>query len=240
MIEREVYFMSIAENLAEVEKRITAAAEKSGRKREDITLIAVTKTHGADMMNEAISLGVTDIGENKPQEVRDKFNDVLPVKWHLIGHLQTNKVKYIIDKVCLIHSVDSIKLMDEIERQAEKHGISMDILIQVNISGEETKSGVSADEVEELLVHAGTLNHVKVKGLMTVAPKTDNSVTNVLHFDNIRRLFVDIMQKKYDNVNMLYLSMGMSGDYETAIECGANMVRVGSAIFGERDYSRKM
>lgn len=232
--------MSIAENLAEVEKRITAAAEKSGRKREDITLIAVTKTHGADMMNEAINLGVTDIGENKPQEVRDKFNDVLPVKWHLIGHLQTNKVKYIIDKVCLIHSVDSIKLMDEIERQAEKHGISMDILIQVNISGEETKSGVSADEVEELLVHAGTLNHVKVKGLMTVAPKTDNSVTNVLHFDNIRRLFVDIMQKKYDNVNMLYLSMGMSGDYETAIECGANMVRVGSAIFGERDYSRKM
>ncbi len=232
--------MSIAENLKEVERRITAAAEKSGRKREDITLIAVTKTHGPDMMNEAINLGVTDIGENKPQEVRDKYGDVLPAKWHLIGHLQTNKVKYIIDKVCLIHSVDSIKLMDEIERQAEKHGLDMDILIQVNISGEETKSGVSADEVEELLIHAGTLNHVKVKGLMTIAPKTDNPVTNILHFDNIRQLFVDITQKKYDNVNMLYLSMGMSGDYETAIECGANMVRVGSAIFGERDYSRKI
>ncbi|MBQ8301388.1 MAG: YggS family pyridoxal phosphate-dependent enzyme, partial [Clostridia bacterium] len=116
-----MYFMSIAENLKEVERRITAAAEKSGRKREDITLIAVTKTHGPDMMNEAINLGVTDIGENKPQEVRDKYSDVLPAKWHLIGHLQTNKVKYIIDKVCLIHSVDSIKLMDEIERQAEKH-----------------------------------------------------------------------------------------------------------------------
>ena len=231
--------MSIKENLDEVIRRITAAAERSGRKREDITLVAVTKTHPAEMMNEAINLGVTDIGENKPQEVRDKYADVLPAKWHLIGHLQTNKVKYVIDKVCLIHSVDSIKLMDEIERQAEKHDVTMDILIQVNISGEETKSGVSADEVEELLLHAAILKRVKVKGLMTIAPKTDNSVTNTLHFDNMRQLFIDIQAKKYDNVNMQYLSMGMSGDYETAIECGANMVRVGSAIFGERDYSQK-
>ena len=231
--------MNIRENLEEVERRITAAAERSGRKRDDILLVAVTKTHPADMMNEAIRLGVTDIGENKPQEVRDKYADVLPVKWHLIGHLQTNKVKYVIDKVCLIHSVDSVKLMDEIERQAEKHDVNMDILIQVNISGEETKSGVSADEVEELLLHAGTLKRVKVKGLMTIAPKTDDSVTNTLHFDNMRQLFIDIQKKKYDNVNMKYLSMGMSGDYETAIECGANIVRVGSAIFGERDYSHK-
>ncbi len=231
--------MNIRENLEEVERRITAAAERSGRKRDDILLVAVTKTHPADMMNEAIRLGVTDIGENKPQEVRDKYADVLPVKWHLIGHLQTNKVKYVIDKVCLIHSVDSVKLMDEIERQAEKHDVNMDILIQVNISGEETKSGVSADEVEELLLHAGTLKRVKVMGLMTIAPKTDNSVTNTLHFDNMRQLFIDIQAKKYDNVNMKYLSMGMSGDYETAIECGANIVRVGSAIFGERDYTHK-
>lgn len=231
--------MSIEERLKEVERKITAAAERSGRKREDITLIAVTKTHPAEMMNEAIKSGVTDIGENKPQEVRDKFNDVLPVKWHLIGHLQTNKVKYVIDKVCLIHSVDSVHLMDEIERQAEKHNLVMDILIQVNISGEATKSGISKDEVEELLVHAGKLNHVRVKGLMTIAPKTDNSVTNILHFDNIRQLFVDIQQKTYDNVNMKYLSMGMSGDFETAIEHGSNMVRIGSAIFGQRDYSLK-
>ncbi|MCC8159912.1 MAG: YggS family pyridoxal phosphate-dependent enzyme [Oscillospiraceae bacterium] len=231
--------MSIAENLKEVERRITAAAEKSGRSREDITLVAVTKTHPPQMMNEAIRLGVTDIGENKPQEVRDKFAEVLPVKWHLIGHLQTNKVKYVIDKVCLIHSVDSIKLMDEIERQAQKHNLDMDILIQVNISGEESKSGIAKEQLEDLLIHAGTLSRVKVKGLMTVAPKTDNSVTNILHFDNIRQLFIDIQQKKYDNVNMVYLSMGMSGDFETAIECGANMVRVGSAIFGERDYSQK-
>ena len=144
--------VSIAENLEDVEKRISAAAKRSGRKREDITLVAVTKTHPAEMMNEAIKLGVTDIGENKPQEVRDKYDSVLPVKWHLIGHLQTNKVKYVIDKVCLIHSVDSIKLMDEIERQAEKHNLDMDILIQVNISGEETKSGISKEEVEEKYV----------------------------------------------------------------------------------------
>ncbi|MCH5210485.1 MAG: YggS family pyridoxal phosphate-dependent enzyme [Oscillospiraceae bacterium] len=231
--------MSIKSNLEEVERRISEAAEKSGRERGDITLIAVTKTHPVEMMNEAIALGVTDIGENKPQEVRDKFGFVEPVKWHLIGHLQTNKVKYIIDKVCLIHSVDSIKLMDEIERQAAKHDINMDILIQVNISGEETKSGIRKEELHELLLHAGDLSHVKVKGLMTIAPKTDNSVINTVHFDNMRQLFIDIGQKKYYNVSMSYLSMGMSGDFETAIECGANMVRVGSAIFGERDYSQK-
>lgn len=231
--------MNIRENLEEVERRITAAAERSGRKRSDITLIAVTKTHPAEMMNEAIELGVTDIGENKPQEVRDKYADVKPVRWHLIGHLQTNKVKYVIDKVCLIHSVDSVKLMDEIERQAEKHDITMDILIQVNISGEETKSGIKPEEIYDLIEHAGKLSRVKVKGLMTIAPKTDNPVTNALHFDNIRRLFLDIQSKKYDNISMEYLSMGMSGDYETAIEHGANMVRVGSAIFGQRDYSTK-
>ncbi|MBQ6531269.1 MAG: YggS family pyridoxal phosphate-dependent enzyme [Clostridia bacterium] len=231
--------MNIRENLEEVERRITAAAERSGRKRSDITLIAVTKTHPAEMMNEAIELGVTDIGENKPQEVRDKYADVKPVRWHLIGHLQTNKVKYVIDKVCLIHSVDSVKLMDEIERQAEKHDITMDILIQVNISGEETKSGIKPEEIYDLIEHAGELSRVKVKGLMTIAPKTDNPVTNALHFDNIHRLFLDIQQKKYDNISMEYLSMGMSGDYETAIEHGANMVRVGSAIFGQRDYSTK-
>ena len=152
--------VSIAENLEEVEKRISAAAKRSGRKREDITLVAVTKTHPAEMMNEAIKLGVTDIGENKPQEVRDKYDSVLPAKWHLIGHLQTNKVKYVIDKVCLIHSVDSIKLMDEIERQAEKHNLDMDILIQVNISGEETKSGISKEEVEDLLKYAGEIRHI--------------------------------------------------------------------------------
>lgn len=230
--------MSVKENLAEVERRISAAAEKSGRNRSDITFIAVTKTHPAEMMNEAIDLGVTDIGENKPQEVRDKYGDVKPVKWHLIGHLQTNKVKYIIDKVCLIHSVDSIKLMDEIERQAKMHDLIMDILIQVNISGEETKSGIHPDELDSLLKHAGELTNVRVKGLMTIAPKTDKSSENIAYFDKMYKIFVDINRNAYYNVNMQYLSMGMSGDYETAIECGSNMVRIGSAVFGERDYSK--
>lgn len=227
---------TIQANLEEVNRRITEAAKKSGRERSDITLVAVTKTHPTEMMNTAIECGVTDIGENKPQEVRDKFADVLPVKWHLIGHLQTNKIKYIIDKVCLIHSVDSIHLMDEIDKQAKKHDIVMDILIEVNISGEESKSGISPSELESLLIHAGTLSNIKVRGLMTVAPKLYNNVTNTLHFNNMNRLFIDIKGKKYDNVTMDYLSMGMSGDFEEAIKCGSNMVRVGSAIFGKREY----
>lgn len=227
---------TIQARLEDVNRRITEAAKKSGRERSDITLVAVTKTHPTEMMNTAIECGVTDIGENKPQEVRDKFSDVLPVKWHLIGHLQTNKIKYIIDKVCLIHSVDSIHLMDEIDKQAKKHDKVMDILIEVNISGEESKSGISPAELDSLLIHAGALSNIKVRGLMTVAPKLYNGVTNTLHFNNMNRLFIDIKGKKYDNVTMDYLSMGMSGDFEEAIECGSNMVRVGSAIFGKREY----
>lgn len=230
--------MDIEQNLKNVEQRIAAAAKKSGRSREDIILVAVTKTHPADMMNEAIKAGVTDIGENKPQEVRDKYTDVLPVRWHLIGHLQTNKVKYIIDKCCMIHSVDSIKLMDEIEKQAKQHDVSMDILIQVNISGEETKSGIRAEELDELLMHAGELERVKVRGLMTIAPKCEHQEEAAVHFRNMKRLFDETAKKVYRNVSMEYLSMGMSGDFEAAIECGSNMVRVGSAIFGARDYSK--
>ena len=229
--------VDVRENLRSVEEKITAAAEKSGRKRSDILLVAVTKTQPVEMMNEAISAGVTDVGENKPQEVRDKFDSVLPAKWHLIGHLQTNKVKYVVGKCCLIHSVDSVKLMDEIDLHAQKCGIVQDILIQVNISGEESKSGIAPKELDELLLHASSLHNIKVRGLMTIAPKTDDSITNKLHFDNMHKLFIDTRAKKYDNVNMEYLSMGMSGDYELAIECGANIVRVGSAIFGARNYN---
>ncbi len=233
--------MSVAERLKEVEDRIAAAAERSGRKREDITLVAVTKTHPASMMNEAIEAGAKDIGENKPQEVRDKYADVLPVKWHLIGHLQTNKVKYVIDKCCMIHSVDSIKLMDEIERLARQHEKNMDILIQVNISGEESKSGIEPSELEEFLKHAGELSNVKVRGLMTIIPANTNQESNAVWFKAMKKLFDETKaeENKYENVVMDYLSMGMSGDFETAIECGSNMVRVGSAIFGARDYSKK-
>ncbi len=229
----------IKENLEDVKKRIAAAAEKSGRSAEDVTLVAVTKTHPVEMINEAISLGVTDIGENKVQEIMDKYEHVTPgVRWHLIGHLQTNKVKYIIDKVYMIHSVDSIKLMDEIERQAEKHGVDfIRILIQVNITGEESKFGIDSSELDAMLRHAEELKHIKVCGLMTIMPKFDSEFANRLHFRDINNKFIDISRNKYDNINMEFLSMGMSGDFEVAIEEGSNMVRVGTAIFGERDYS---
>lgn len=227
----------VEKNINAVRENIKNAAQRAGRNPGDVMLIAVTKTHGADMINEAIDCGITDIGENKVQEILEKYDSVKKgVRWHLIGHLQTNKVKYIIDKVSLIHSVDSVKLMDEIDRQAKKHGLVMDILIQINISGEETKFGIEPSQLDDMLLHAGELSNIRVVGLMTIAPKTNRSVTSRLHFDNIRQIFVDKQSKKYDNVIMKYLSMGMSGDYEVAIECGANMVRVGSAIFGKRFY----
>ncbi len=227
----------IRENLEKIKRNIEKACEGCGRKSDDIFFIAVTKTHPPEMINEAIDCGVTDIGENKVQEILEKYDKVnKDVRWHLIGHLQTNKVKYIIDKVCMIHSVDSVKLMDEIERQAEKHDTSMDILIQVNISGEKTKSGIAPDELDILLEHAAELKHVKVRGLMTIGGKYYDEVTNRLFFNNIYDIFIDKRAKKYDNVSMDYLSMGMSGDYELAISCGSNMVRIGSALFGKRFY----
>lgn len=226
--------MSIKENLDRVNDRIAAAAAECGRNVSEIKLIAVTKTHPPEMMNEAIEAGVTDIGENKPQEVRDKFDKVLPVRWHLIGHLQTNKVKYVIDRCSMIHSVDSVKLMDEIERQAMLHGKHMDILIQVNISGEETKSGIAPNELDALLEHAGTLSCTHVKGLMTIAPLDGDPA---VCFKAMKELFDSV--REYKNVSMDELSMGMSGDYEVAVKYGATMVRVGSAIFGARNYEKE-
>ncbi|MGM9936252.1 MAG: YggS family pyridoxal phosphate-dependent enzyme, partial [Candidatus Ornithomonoglobus sp.] len=180
--------MGVKENLTAVKKRIAAAASACGRSPEDVKLVAVTKTYPTEVMNEAIRLGVTDIGENKPQEVRDKFEHVLPVKWHLIGHLQTNKVKYIIDRCSMIHSVDSVKLMDEIERLAVSHERDIDVLIQVNISGEESKSGIEPAELDGLLKRAAELTRVHVKGLMTIAPKAEFGDTEV-HFRNMKKLF---------------------------------------------------
>ena len=226
----------LAQRLSDVRNRINTAAERCGRNPDEITLVAVTKTYPIDDMNEAIRLGVTDIGENKPQEVRDKFDSVLPVRWHLIGHLQTNKVKYVIDRCCMIHSVDSIKLMQEIERLAAAHDCDMDILIQVNISGEETKSGISPSELPELLDYAEQLKRVHIKGLMTIVPKTEYGNPSV-HFKNMKALFDEYAKKSYKNVEMKELSMGMSGDFEAAIECGATMIRVGSSIFGPRNYN---
>ncbi len=226
----------IKANLDNVLQRIDQVAKRVGKTKEDITLIAVTKTHEPQIINEAIDLGVTDIGENRPQEIRDKFNSIKKVRIHQIGQLQSNKIKYIIDKVCLIHSVDSVKLMDEIEKNAKKHALVMDILIQVNISGEETKSGCTPDELNSILTHAGELENIRVKGLMTIAPKGTKEEIAV-HFKNMNTLFEKTKQLGIKNVSMDILSMGMSSDFETAIENGANMVRVGSAIFGQRNYN---
>lgn len=226
--------MNIKDNLKSVNERISAAAAECGRKVSDIKLIAVTKTHPVEMINEAIELGITDIGENKPQEIRDKYDRVLPVKWHLIGHLQTNKVKYVIDRCSMIHSVDSIKLMDEIERLAMLHDKDMDILIEVNMSGEESKSGINPEEIDKIFSHAGELKRTHVKGIMTIAP-LDKEPDEC--FKATKKMFDEAAKKNYKNVSMKELSMGMSGDYETAIKYGATMVRVGSAIFGARNYN---
>lgn len=228
--------MCIESRLNDVKARISAAAKECGREPEDIKLIAVTKTYPIEAMNEAIRLGITDIGENKPQEIRDKFDNVSPVNWHLIGHLQTNKVKYIIDRCTLIHSVDSIKLMTEIDRQAQNHNRDIDILIQVNISGEESKSGIAPDELPSLLEYAKNLTNTHVKGLMTIAPKCDIDEVS-RHFSNMKELFDQTAKQSYRNVTMTELSMGMSGDFETAIKHGATMVRIGSLIFGPRNYN---
>lgn len=226
----------IKSNLDLIKEKISNSAIKSGRTADDITLIAVTKTHSPKLINEAIDLGVTDIGENKVQEIMEKYDYVKPVRWHLIGHLQTNKVKYIIDKVHMIHSVDSVHLMEEIDKQAKKHNKVMKILIQVNISGEESKFGISPDEINDFLTSAQALKNVEVCGLMTILPKVDTTISLRLHFANIKKIYIDISKKKYNNIHMNYLSMGMSGDFELAIEEGSNMVRIGSAIFGNRNY----
>ncbi len=224
----------IEKNLNSVLERIDSAAKRVGKTGEDITLVAVTKTHSADVINEAIKLGVGDIGENRPQEIRDKYDDLESVRIHQIGQLQSNKIKYIIDKVSLIHSVDSIKLMSEIDKSAKKHNLVMDILIQVNISGEETKSGIAPQELEEMLLYAGNLDNIRVKGLMTIAPKGEAQKISI-HFKNMNELYEKYQQKTYKNVSLKILSMGMSSDFEVAIECGSNMVRIGSAIFGKRE-----
>lgn len=228
----------IKTNLADVEAKIIEACKRAGRAREDVSLIAVSKTKPVDMLQEVYDTGIRNLGENKVQEMCDKY-EVLPkdIKWHMIGHLQTNKVKYLMGKTCLIHSVDSLKLAMEIEKQAAKHGIIVDILIEVNIANEETKFGLAKEEVIALVKEVAALEHVKIQGLMTIAPYVENPEDNRLYFRQIKQLSVDINNQNIDNVSMNILSMGMSGDYMVAIEEGATMVRVGTSIFGERVYT---
>lgn len=226
----------ISENIKKVKERINAACEKAGRKSEEISLVCVTKNFPASDIEYAINCGIDIAGENRVQELMEKYTEVFPKQWHLIGHLQKNKVKYIAGKVELIHSVDSVELLNEIQKQAKKADAVQKILIQVNTSGEESKFGCAPEEMDMLLKHASALENVKVKGIMTIAPIYVNNVTPRLHFDNTRKLYIDIKANKYDNIDMDILSMGMSSDFEDAILSGANMIRVGSAIFGKRNY----
>ncbi len=222
-----------------INERIADAAEKSGRKREDITLLAATKTVDAPTINHAISLGLDHIGENRVQELLSKYElyNLVNCSLQFIGHLQTNKVRQIVDKVDLIQSVDSLRLAQEISRQSLKHGKTTDILVEVNIGREENKSGVFEENLEELICQIAELEGISVKGLMTIPPICDNKQKIMKYFNNMHKLFIDISQKKLDNVSMTILSMGMSDDYCEAILAGANMVRVGSALFGARNYS---
>ena len=228
----------IIENLDIIEKNILTACAKSGRNRDEITLIAVSKTKPVPMLEEVYSTGIRDFGENKVQELSDKF-EILPkdIKWHMIGHLQTNKVKYLMDKAYLIHSVDSLKLAKEIEKQAEKANRIVDILIEVNIAEEDSKFGLAKEEVLALIKEISLFPHIRIKGLMTIAPYVENPEDNRLYFRQIKQLSVDIDNQNIDNVSMNILSMGMSGDYMVAIEEGATMIRVGTSIFGERVYT---
>lgn len=229
--------MSIASNIAYIQEQKTRAAEQSGRKGGDVLLVAVTKLHGPDEINEAIDGGITDIGENKVQEVLDKYEKVKPVRWHLIGHLQTNKVKYIIDKVAMIHSVDSFKLAEEIQKRAEQHDIHMDVLIQVNTAHEESKFGVSPDEVDELLTQIQEhCPRITVCGIMCIAPLELNPDDARPYFAAAREIYERYIDDPRDRVDFRWLSMGMTGDFREAIEEGSNLVRVGTAIFGNRDY----
>lgn len=228
--------MTVKDRYEIVLENIKKACERSGRNPEDITLISVTKTHGAELINEAIDAGAKDIGENKAQELCNKYDDVKPVRWHFIGHLQTNKVKTIVDKVVMIHSVDSDKLASEIDKRAKSSGVVMDILVEINIGMEDSKSGATEEEARDLIKKIrDEYQNLRVRGLMCVPPITDNPENSRRYFRKLKDIFESIKELSEDE-NFDTLSMGMSGDYEVAIEEGATVVRVGTAIFGAREY----
>ncbi|WP_456081487.1 YggS family pyridoxal phosphate-dependent enzyme [Mediterraneibacter sp.] len=228
----------LKDQLQEVEKKIQAACDRAGRKREEVTLIAVSKTKPVETLQEAYDLGVRIFGENKVQELTEKY-EALPkdIHWHMIGHLQTNKVKYIIDKAELIHSVDSLKLAETIEKEAAKHDLIADILVEVNVAEEESKFGMKMEEVIPFVEKVSAFPHVRVRGLMTIAPFVEDPEENRSIFADLHKLYIDIKNKNHDNDTVSVLSMGMTNDYEVAIEEGATMVRVGTGIFGVRNYA---
>ncbi|MCI7099619.1 MAG: YggS family pyridoxal phosphate-dependent enzyme [Lachnospiraceae bacterium] len=229
----------VKENLMEVESRVQAACKRAGRPREDVLLIAVSKTKPVELIREIMETGTKDFGENKVQEMCSKIEEIKePLNWHLIGHLQRNKVKYIVDKACLIHSVDSLRLAEEIQKEAVKKGVDkVPVLIEVNMAQEASKDGINASETEELVREIAKLPNVQIRGLMTIAPFVDDPEENRVHFQAMRRLRDQLKAMDIPGVEMTELSMGMTNDFEVAIEEGTTMVRVGTAIFGERNYA---
>ena len=229
----------VQEQLEEVRQNIRNACERSGRKVEDVTLIAVSKTKPVPMLQEAYDAGARDFGENKVQEILEK-EPQLPsdIRWHMIGHLQRNKVKYIVGNVTMIHSVDSLRLAEEISKESVKKDVCTEILIEVNVAGEENKFGFTPENVFPELEKMAALPNVKIRGLMTSAPFVENPEENRKYFRQLKQLSVDINAKNIDNIYMDTLSMGMTNDYVVAVEEGATTVRVGTAIFGARNYNK--
>lgn len=228
----------VKDNYKYIRQQVDDTARQCGRNPEEITLIAVSKTKPLANIEELIEIGVSEFGENKVQELCDKYEHVsTPVHFHLIGHLQTNKVKYVVDKACLIHSVDSIKLAKELQKEAAKKNCIAEILIEVNVAEEESKFGLKVTEVIPFVEEIATYPNVHVNGLMTIAPFVENPEENRKHFRALKQLSLDIISKNIDNIDMNVLSMGMTNDYKVAIEEGATMVRVGTAIFGARNYT---
>lgn len=231
----------VKENLKSIEERISAACARSGRKRSDVLLLCVTKTKPVEMLEEAYAAGYRDFGENKVQEITKK-RPQLPsdVRWHMIGHLQTNKVKQVIeDGTVMIHSVESEHLAKEISKRAEAAGIVMPVLVEVNVAKEESKFGLMPEDTEAFIRSIAPLPGIRIKGLMTSAPYTEDPQTNRPYFKTLRQLMIDINAQNIDNVNMCELSMGMTGDFEVAVEEGATIVRIGTGIFGERHYDNQ-
>ncbi len=232
--------MSVAENLKTIRERVDAACERAGRRPEEVALIAVSKTKPLSMLQEAYEAGARDFGENKVQEILEKYPEMPEdARFHMIGHLQTNKVKQVVGKAVLIHSVDSLHLAEKIEQEAAKRDLTADILLEVNVAREESKFGLMLEEVIPLLEEVKNLPHVRVRGLMTIAPNVENPEENRKHFKKLYQLYVDIKSKNIDNGTMSGFSMGMTGDFEVAVEEGATMIRVGTGIFGSRQIGEK-
>ena len=230
----------VAQNVRAIMQQVRDTALQAGRDPSEVQVMAVTKTVDPVLVNAAIGAGITLLGENKAQELCAKYDSYHKdgVQIHFIGHLQTNKVRQIVDKVSMVESVDSIKLAREIDRHCAAIGKVMDVLLEVNIGREENKTGIFPEQLPALLEEAGKLEHIRVRGLMTIPPMCETEEEVLQYFSQMRQLFIDIKQKKYDNISMEILSMGMSADYLAAVRCGSNIVRIGTAMFGQRNYKR--